>query len=173
MAVIGSLGIVVRMFVRFSVMPGVELTPGFMFSELGGLVGGLPGGVLVGAIVGVGGAMAGGEMPLLPLVGNVCLGLGTGTAVVADPARSSIRYYVTALLGGAVIGGFIPTMTIFSGFEFAAAFIPAIVDSFQAFIWAAVALSVERGLIRPVVGHYLYRESESEGQQAPIEVNRT
>jgi hypothetical protein len=167
MAIIASLGIVARIFVRFTVIPGLEFTPGFMFSELGGLVGGLPGGILVGAIVGAGGAMAGGEMPLLPLLGNICLGIGTGIAVVVDRSRSSARYYVTALLGGAIIGGFIPTITIFSGFEFAAAFLPAVADAFQALIWAVVALSVERGLVRPIVGHYLYPESEL-GEESPL-----
>ena len=55
LALIAALGIIVRMYVRIPVIPGfVELTPGFLFSLLGGVIGGVPGGIFVGASVWLG-----------------------------------------------------------------------------------------------------------------------
>ena len=91
LAILAAMGIVVRMFVRIPVIPGLlDLTPGFLFSELGGVIGGLPGGALVGAIVGFGGAMAGGEPPLLPMLGNI---LRSGFySILSDPNTSATPY---------------------------------------------------------------------------------
>ena len=51
-AIIAALGIVVRYAVQIPIIPNVVvLTPGFVFSILGGIVGGIPGGALIGAIV--------------------------------------------------------------------------------------------------------------------------
>lgn len=164
LAMVAALGIVVRIFVRVPVIPGLlDLTPGFLFSELGGVVGGLPGGALVGAVVGLGGAMAGGEPPLLPMIGNICLGVGTGYAIHLRPNRDGVVYATMVVLGGGIIGGFIPSMTIFAtlteSFEITLLF--ATIDMLQAFLWAFVALLIEKALVRPVVGHYLYPEMES------------
>ena len=75
LAMIAALGIVVRVFIHIPLIFGVvDLTPGFLFSLLGGVIGGLPGGILDGAITGLGGAMAFTEPPLLPMIGNICLG---------------------------------------------------------------------------------------------------
>jgi len=42
-AVIAALGMVVRFVIQIPVIPGlVELTPGFLFSILGGVIGGIP-----------------------------------------------------------------------------------------------------------------------------------
>ena len=72
LALIAAIGIIVRVFVRIPLIFGVvELTPGFLFSLIGGVIGGLPGGILVGAITGLGGAMALAEPPLLPFIGNI------------------------------------------------------------------------------------------------------
>ena len=160
LAMIAALGIVVRMFVRIPIVPDVELTPGFLFSLLGGIIGGVPGGVTVGAIVGLGGAIAGGEFPLIPMLGNICLGLGTGIAIHISKDRDRMIYRIVAVLGGGLIGGFIPDLTIFyflfESFELAV--FNAILDMSQAFLWAVVALILERGVIRPLIGHYLYPE---------------
>ena len=52
LSVLAAIGIVARMFVRIPVIPGFfELTPGVLFSLLGGVIGGIPGGLLVGGIV--------------------------------------------------------------------------------------------------------------------------
>jgi hypothetical protein len=160
LAIIAALGIVVRFFIQIPVIPGVVvLTPGFVFSLLGGIVGGIPGGALVGAIVGLSGALSGTEIPLLPMIGNVFLGIGSGYAIHFSK-RDTPRYALLVILGGGVIGGFIPTMTIFASFvdPLVVNLSAALVDMFQAMLWAAVALGLERGLIRPIAGKQLYGE---------------
>ncbi|MHA2380004.1 MAG: hypothetical protein ACXADO_03340 [Candidatus Thorarchaeota archaeon] len=167
-AMLAALGIVVRMFVRIPVIPGLlDITPGFLFSELGGVIGGLPGGALVGAVVGLGGAMAGGEPPLLPMIGNICLGIGTGYAIHLRSDRDSTLYVTMVVLGGGIIGGFIPSMTIFATVteSIEITLLLATIDMLQAFLWAFVALLIERALIRPLVGHYLYPEMDSHDLQ--------
>ena len=159
-AMIAALGIIVRYTIQIPVIPNVVvLTPGFMFSILGGIVGGIPGGVIVGAIVGVSGALSGTEIPILPMIGNICLGIGSGYAIYLAK-RDNVKYYTLVILGSGIIGGFIPTMTIFSSFvdPLVVNLIAASIDMAQAFLWAVIALIVERTIIRPVVGRYLYSE---------------
>lgn len=159
MIMIAALGIVARLFVRIPLIPNfVEITPGFLFSELGGIIGGLAGGILVGATVGIGGAIAGGEFPLMPMVGNIFLGIGTGYAIHLTTDRNSRRYAMMVILGGGFIGGFVPDMTVFLPLteSLAVALMAAVADTIQALIWAAVALSVERIIVRPLLGQYLY-----------------
>ncbi len=161
-AMIAAIGIVVRYTIQIPVIPNaVVLTPGFMFSILGGIVGGIPGGVIVGAIVGVSGALTGTEIPILPMIGNICLGLGSGYAIYFTK-RDNLKYYILVILGSGIIGGFIPTMTIFSSLidPLVVNLIAASIDMAQAFLWAVVALVVERKIIRPIVGNYLYSEVE-------------
>lgn len=162
LAVVAAVGIVVRFFIQIPVVPGVVvLTPGFIFSLLGGIIGGIPGGTLVGAIVGLSGALSGTEIPLLPMIGNVFLGIGSGYAIHFS-RRDTRKYTLMVILGGGVIGGFIPTMTIFASFvdPLVVNLGVASIDMFQAMLWAAVALVVERGLIRPIVGRQLYESKE-------------
>jgi hypothetical protein len=162
MAMIAALGIATRLLIRIPVIPNlVELTPGFLFSELGGIVGGLVGGLLVGAIIGMGGAMAGGEFPLMPMIGNIFLGIGTGYAIHFTKDRDSLKYAILVVLGGGLIGGFVPDMTVFLPLteSFQAALVAALADTFQGLVWAPVALFVERVVVRPLLGHYLYAYS--------------
>lgn len=159
MAMIAALGIAARFLIRIPLVPNlVELTPGFLFSELSGVVGGLAGGMLVGAAIGVGGAIAGGEFPLMPMIGNIFLGVGTGYAIHFTKDRDSLRYALMVVLGGGLIGGFVPDMTVFLPLteSFQAAFLAALADTIQGLFWAPVALFVERAVIRPLLGHYLY-----------------
>lgn len=158
LAVVAGVGIVVRFFVQIPVIPGVVvLTPGFIFSLLGGIIGGIPGGILVGAIVGLSGALSGTEIPILPMIGNICLGIGSGYAIYISK-RDTLKYFLLVVLGGGVIGGFIPTMTIFASFvdPLVVNVGIALIDMFQAMLWAVVALGVERALIRPIAGRHLY-----------------
>ena len=171
-AIVGALGAAVRLFVRIAIFPGLELTPGFMFSELGGLLGGVPGGVLTGVIVGMGGAIAGVEEPVLPIVGNVCLGIGTGIASSPRIGRDSWIFRIIAVVGAGVIGGFIPTFLLFSGFQFEVQFLPAVIDGCQAMFWAAAALIVEKTLIRPILGPYLYPQSMQTESVAESQVGK-
>ncbi len=164
LAILAAMGISVRFLVRIPIIPGLlELTPGFMFSELGGIIGGLAGGMLVGAIVGVGGAMAGGEPFLLPMIGNIFLGVGTGWAIHVNSDRDSVHYRIMVILGGALIGGFLPSITIFAFFteSLEAAIIVALIDCFQAGLWASVALFVEKS-IRVIIGNYIYRKAKTQ-----------
>ncbi len=162
LAVIAALGIIVRYAIQIPVIPDVVvLTPGFMFSILGGIIGGLPGGIIIGAIVGFSGALSGTEIPLLPMFGNICLGIGSGYAIHFSK-RDSVRYWILVVLGSGIIGGFIPTITLFYSFvdSIIVNLIAASIDMTQAFLWAVVALIVEMKIIRPIVGDYLYSESE-------------
>lgn len=162
LAIIASLGLLMRYLVRITIIPElVEITPGFLFSELGGIIGGILGGVIVGLAVGIGGAMGGGEFSIIPLVGNIFLGIGTGYAIHITKERDSMKYALMAILGGGLIGGFIPDMTIFLFLSetVEVAFLFAIIDMIQGFIWAAVAIIIERKLIRPIAGHYLYPDT--------------
>ena len=174
LAMIAAVGIIVRMTVRIPLIPEiVEITPAFMFSLLGGIIGGIPGGVLVGVIVGLGGAMAGGEAVLLPLIGNIALGLGTGFVLHVEQNRDSVKFAMLTVIGGGFIGGFFATlgiMVFFLGVDFLAAIIPATIDLYQALAWSAVALMVESFIIRPIIGNYLYLSDdelllESQGEQ--------
>lgn len=174
LAMIAAVGIIVRMTVRIPIIPEVvEITPAFMFSLLGGIIGGIPGGILVGLIVGLGGAIAGGEAILLPLIGNIALGLGTGFVVHVERNRDSVKFAILTILGGGLIGGFLATfgiMVIFLGVDLVVAIIPAIIDLYQALGWAAVALLIESLIIRPIIGNYLYSSDdelllESQGEQ--------
>jgi len=161
-AMIAAIGIVVRYTIQIPVIPNaVVLTPGFMFSILGGVVGGIPGGAIVGAIVGVSGALTGTEIPILPMFGNICLGIGSGYAIYFVK-RDNLKYYTMVILGSGIIGGFIPTMTVFSSFvdPVIVNLIAASIDMAQAFLWSAVALVIERAIIRPIVGNYLYSENQ-------------
>jgi hypothetical protein len=163
LALIATLGIVVRIFIRIPVIPGfVELTPGFLFSLLGGVIGGVPGGIFVGAIVGIGGAMGGGEPPILPMIGNIFLGIGSGLAIHVTKERNSRRYALMVILGGGIIGGFIPTATVFASFvdPIEVVLAAALLDMTQGFLWAVVALFVERRIIWPIAGKYLYSRPE-------------
>jgi hypothetical protein len=158
LAIISALGIVARMFIRITIIPDVlEITPGFLFSQLGGIIAGLPGGILVGAIVGMSGAISGGEFPLLPLIGNISLGVGTGWVFHVIKNRESKLYYLLVILGGGLIGGFIPSLIIvaLTG-SLEAAIIAAVIDCLQACLWAAVALFVNKVIVLPLAGHYLY-----------------
>ncbi|MGY5863785.1 MAG: hypothetical protein RTV41_04230 [Candidatus Thorarchaeota archaeon] len=163
LALIAAIGIIVRVFVRIPLIFGVvELTPGFLFSLLGGVIGGLPGGILVGAITGLGGAMALAEPPLLPFIGNICLGIGSGYAIHLVLNRESLRYYFLVIIGAPIIGGFIPTFLISAlyGLAIELIVVSAITDTIQTLIWVIPALLIEKLVIRPIIGHYLYPDSE-------------
>ncbi|NHJ13578.1 MAG: hypothetical protein EAX95_07865 [Candidatus Thorarchaeota archaeon] len=161
LAMIAAVGIVVRSTIWFMLIPDVaELTPAFTFSLLGGIVGGIPGGIFVGFVVGLGGVMSGTTYPLVPFIGNMALGIGTGYAVHVTRERDSKKYMLMAILGGGIIGGFLADLVILSIFLLPIELIllGALVDMTQAFGWAILALALERTIVRPILGHYLYPE---------------
>jgi LytS/YehU family sensor histidine kinase len=158
LSIISALGIVARISIQIPLIPGLlVLTPGFLFSQLGGIIAGIPGGFIVGAIVGIGGAIAGGEPPLLPFIGNIFLGLGTGWVLHVISDRESKMYYLLVILGGALIGGFIPSLIIYALTEsIEMILLLAFIDCFQACIWAIGALIINRVVILPLASDYIY-----------------
>ena len=76
------------------------------------MLGGIPGGIITGAAVGLGGALAGGGLSILTLFGNLFLGIGGGYAIYFA-RRDTIRYNILVVLGAGLIGGLIPSMTMF------------------------------------------------------------
>ena len=161
LAMIAAVGIVIRSTLWFMLIPDVaELTPAFTFSLLGGIVGGLPGGLFVGFVVGLGGVISGTTNPLVPFIGNMALGVGTGYAVHMTGERDSKKFIAMGILGGGVIGGFLADLVILSIFLLPIELIllGAVVDMVQAFCWAMLAIILERTVIRPILGHYIYPE---------------
>jgi hypothetical protein len=159
---IAALGIAVRVFVHIPLIFGiVDLTPGFLFSLLGGVIGGLPGGILVGTITGFGGAIALTEPPLLPMIGNICLGVGAGYALHLVKTRDNLKYYILVILGAPIIGGFIPTFLISLLYfdPLGIVLVAAIADTIQTLIWVFPAILIEKYIIRPLIGHYIYPQN--------------
>ena len=161
-AVLSALGIVLRYAVAIPVIPDVvELTPSFLIPEFAGMVMGLEGGIIVGTFVGLSGALRGGEFPLIPLLGNIALGISTGIVFFFMKEDNQIRNIITIISAG-IIGGFIPTFTItlaflpWTGNAVAAAAISASIDFLQAALWAAVGLP-----LRKITIEYLQLEGEA------------
>ncbi|MFX1351676.1 MAG: hypothetical protein ACFFA1_05600 [Promethearchaeota archaeon] len=105
---LGALGIVLRSF-YLEITANVQLTPGMIPPALAGMLMGLEGGFITGLIVGIYGAFFSGEFPLIPLVGNVLLGIGPGVVYeMLDDRHTSLKGILYVLLTG-FVGGFIPT----------------------------------------------------------------
>ena len=143
-AVLGALGALLRYFTAITVVPDVvELSPSFLIPQLAGMLMGSVGGGLCGVIVGVAGSIRGGEFPLIPLLGNIALGLSTGIVkdFVGDDKRRLKKFLY--VISGAFIGGFIPTFAISILFApaFAVVFY-ALIDAFQAGFWAFIGVIV-------------------------------
>ena len=143
-AVFSALGALLRYFVAITVIPGVvELSPSFLIPQLAGMLMGSIGGSLCGIIVGVAGSVRGEEFPLIPLLGNIALGLSTGIVkdfVSDEKIKLKKLLYV---ISGAFIGGFIPTFAISILFApaFAVVFY-ALFDAFQAGLWTFIGVIV-------------------------------
>lgn len=109
--ILGALGIILRSF-YLEIIANVQLTPGMIPPALAGMLMGLRGGLMTGLIVGVYGALISGEFPLIPLVGNVLLGVGPGLICeIVDDKRTLLKSVLYIVLTG-VVGGFIPTFIL-------------------------------------------------------------
>ncbi|MFX0097172.1 MAG: ECF transporter S component [Candidatus Hodarchaeota archaeon] len=105
---LGALGIVLRSF-YLEITANVQLTPGMIPPALAGMLMGLEGGFITGLIVGVYGALFSGEFPLIPLAGNMLLGIGPGIIYeIVDDRHTSLKSILYVLLTG-FLGGFAPT----------------------------------------------------------------
>jgi hypothetical protein len=67
------------------------------------------------------------------------------------------------IIGAPIIGGFIPTFVISLLYFDPIAIIvaAAIADTVQTLIWVFPALLIEKYLIRPLIGNYIYPETET------------
>jgi hypothetical protein len=156
LAIFAALGVALRQVAIPTASPYVTLTPGFTIPLLTGIVLGPIGGFICGLAVGISGAVW--EPAIIPVIGNIALGLSTGIPTLA---RKRIPYIVWAsvcFLSAIVIGGFLPTFSgeiIYGIVPIAAAF-DASIDATQAAIWVIVALLLEARVIQPLLERLLH-----------------
>ncbi|MHA1835970.1 MAG: ECF transporter S component [Candidatus Odinarchaeia archaeon] len=148
-ALLGALGIVLRTM-AFPIISNVQLTPGMIAPILSGMLLGLWPGITTGFIIGIYAALFSGEFWVIPLIGNICLGLGAG--LVNYFIRDEQKFIKSSLFlcSSAVIGGFLPTFTVILAFlpeTVAVAAISGLFDLVNALIAAIVALIIREILI--------------------------
>ena len=166
-AVLSAIGASLRYFTAIPLIPGfVELTPSFIIPILAGTWMGMRGGISVGFLVGLSGAFRGGEFPLIPLLGNVMLGIGPG--LVRDVAvhegldlnKLNLKFALAYMFASAIIGGFAPTFMVslmFMPLSYAAYI--AIPDAFSAFIAAIVAVMLLKCMYKCVKTYLVLEKS--------------
>jgi len=162
-----ALGVVLRQ-VAIPVAVNITLTPGFMAPLLTGLLLGPVAGVVCGVIVGLSGALT--EWWLLPVMGNIALGLSTGILSLVRGRLPLSVWVVLCMVMAVVVGGFLPTFAEKTVVELLPAFAAAIeasIDAAQAGVWAAVALLLEASVVRPLLRHLL-----PEGEEGGVNTDR-
>ncbi|MFX0168767.1 MAG: hypothetical protein ACFE89_05325 [Candidatus Hodarchaeota archaeon] len=128
---------------------------------LTGLLLGPLGGVLCGVFVGMSGALW--EPFLIPILGNIALGLSTGIPSFYRHKIPKSLWIALCMLLAVVLGGFLPTFSIevfIAGILPAFAVITASIDAVQAGIWASLALLLQLGVIEPILNPYKNRAPE-------------
>lgn len=155
LAVFAALGVVLRIF-SIPINVYVTLTPGFTIPLLTGIVLGPIEGVVCGLAVGISGALF--EPALIPIVGNIALGLSTGIPTLARRRLPRLLWAGLCIVSAAIIGGFLPTFggMIFYGVVPVAAAASASIDAGQAAIWAVVALLLDASVVQPILQHLLH-----------------
>ncbi len=135
--------------------PFVSLTPGFLMPLLAGIILGPLGGVLCGLFVGVSGALW--EFPLIPLIGNIALGLSTGIPSFFRNRMLPVLWMSLCVISAMIIGGFLPTFIVevlVIGFPPYVATLTASIDAFQAIVWVAVAILLVMSIVDPILNRY-------------------
>ena len=135
--------------------PFVSLTPGFLMPLLAGMILGPLGGVLCGLFVGVSGALW--EFPLIPLIGNIALGLSTGIPSFFRNRMLPVLWMSLCVISAMIIGGFLPTFIVevlVIGFPPYVATLTASIDAFQAIVWVAVAILLVMSIVDPILNRY-------------------
>ncbi len=155
-ALFAATGVVLRQISLPTPLPYVTLTPGFTMPLLAGIVLGPLGGLICGAIVGLSAGLW--EPLIIPLVGNIALGLSTGIPSLFRHRMSSYLWRSFCFLGGIVIGGFLPTfmgevVLLVPPLIAAAA---ASIDAVQAGIWVSVAILLDAFTIQPFLTRNLH-----------------
>lgn len=155
LAIFSAVGIVLRQIVIPTFSPYVTLTPGFIIPLLAGIILGPLGGILCGIFVGISGALW--EPFLIPLIGNIALGISTGIPTYYRQKLNQLSWIVLCILTAVIIGGFLPTFSIevlIFGLPATIAVITASVDGIQAGIWIVVAIILAQGIIDPILLRY-------------------
>jgi hypothetical protein len=102
---------------------------------------------------------------LIPLIGNIALGLSTGLPTYFRHRSHQVSWMVACIVSAVMIGGFLPTFSIevlvFGVPAFLAA-LTATVDALQAGIWVIIALILVNTIIDPLLLRYKRRESKVE-----------
>ena len=135
--------------------PFVSLTPGFLMPLLAGIILGPLGGALCGLFVGVSGALW--EFPIIPLIGNIALGLSTGIPSFHRNRISPVLWMSLCVVSAMIIGGFLPTFIIevlVIGFPPSVAAVTASIDAFQAIVWVVVAILLVLSIVDPILNRY-------------------
>lgn len=155
LAIFSAIGIVFRQIAIPTFSPYVTLTPGFLIPLLTGIVLGPIGGLLCGLFVGISGALW--EPILIPLLGNVALGISTGIPTFYRHKLHQTPWILACIISAIIIGGFLPTFTIevlvFGVLPIIAA-LAASIDAVQAGIWIALAIILTQGIIEPILSKY-------------------
>ncbi|MFX1564274.1 MAG: hypothetical protein ACFFDP_13305 [Promethearchaeota archaeon] len=156
LAVFAALGVALRQVAIPTGNPYVTLTPGFTIPLLTGIVLGPIEGFVCGLMVGISGAIW--EPAIIPIVGNIALGLSTGVPTLARRKLPTLLWATICIASAALIGGFLPTFggMIIYGVVPVAAAVGASIDAGQAIIWAVVALLLDASVVQPLLQRLLH-----------------
>lgn len=154
-AVFAATGVVFRQISIPIFPPFVSLTPGFLMPLLAGIILGPLGGALCGLFVGVSGALW--EFPLIPLIGNIALGLSTGIPSFYRNRMAPVLWMSLCIVSAMIIGGFLPTFIVevmVIRFPPSIAAVTASFDAFQAIVWVIVAILLVMSIVDPILSRY-------------------
>jgi uncharacterized membrane protein YeaQ/YmgE (transglycosylase-associated protein family) len=148
-ALLAAIGIALRT-IAIPIFSNVQLTPGMIAPILCGMLLGLWPGITTGFIIGLYAGLVSGEFILIPLIGNICLGLAPGIITeINNKTDEKIRAFLYTITSG-LIGGFLPTFGISLWLipNLYLASIYGIFDLANAIIAAIIALVIWKILIR-------------------------
>jgi hypothetical protein len=155
LAVFAATGVVFRQISIPIFPPFVSLTPGFLMPLLAGIILGPVGGALCGLFVGVSGALW--EFPLIPLIGNIALGLSTGTPSFYRNRMTPVLWISLCIVSAMIIGGFLPPFIVevmVIRFPPSIATVTASIDALQAIVWVIVAILLVMSIVDPILNRY-------------------
>ncbi|MDO8055402.1 MAG: hypothetical protein Q6361_00935, partial [Candidatus Hermodarchaeota archaeon] len=155
LVICSALGIVLRQVVIPTYTPYVNLTPGFVMPLFAGMLLGPLGGVFCGIFVGMSGALW--EPFLIPLIGNIALGLSTGLPSYFRHKVPYLFWILFCVVLAISLGGFLPTFAVevlIAGVYPLFAALSASIDAVQAGLWAVISLLVLRGVVQPLLNPY-------------------
>ena len=155
LTICSALGIVLRQVVIPTYTPYVNLTPGFIMPLFAGMLLGPLGGLCCGIFVGMSGALW--EPFLIPLIGNIALGLSTGLPSYFRHKIPDALWILFCVVLAVSLGGFLPTFTIevlIVGLHPLFAALSASIDATQAGLWAVISLLLFCGVIQPLLNPY-------------------